>query len=1377
MSYVFTPAQQTTLTMLFEQGPQPNQNGNFFLYYQNIASILRTPQPSNGGLPPDFDPVVYPSRLWFEGATFANAGVGAPSTLIRGYTQTQGLMHFGRQFTVGTGPGGLQEGSNAVARNIHGNFLNPLPPASAWEVPAIQAIAAQDAVAVGNALFAPNIPNDTATTNNAAWAGSVLFQFLGNDQTRRLVQSTLDVGDTTADTMDDWRNLLFAQHAFEQANAAVLRNSFADQLDSTWFEIYYGVRGDLSNAQEAAAYAGIRAPAVLPSVLRGSVIEDDFLALGSLPVERSLDLLRSGYTGSVRTGSTAALFTDQARDFLITDVGRVAGQTLSTQYVVPGVLVTQAQNPANLEQRQALESLSPYVVSGGATVPPPADLAQLSTAYLDDRAAMLDTRLRYDESRIAYGTSTIAPLLPILENTQWTDVGATITLGRPDGAGVQRVVFGSTQGESLNGAMAADRLYGRAGGDTLSGGAGDDRLEGGNGSDTYQITAGTDRIRDSDGLGTVFLNGVQLTGGSKIAGPVWRSADQRFEYVLSEAMPENLLLVRDLQNAAARVEIENYQFGSLGIVLSGGSDPNPGGLTVAPEDTLPAGRRDRYDTSPANDLIRAGLREDYVEAGGGNDLIFGGGDNDRMFGGAGIDAMYGEAGKDYLIAGPEVGDAVAALADADVVQGSADTDLLAGGIGDDILLAMSSSDDPDAASTEVQGDWLVGHRDNDLLLGSTDRDFLNGGAGADRLIGGGSLDVLLGDGEYDFTVTSLTLNVAPIVRHTYNTGTMTWSTATATETFGTANNAFIFTLGVSPAGDFVFTPTTARPPSESVRVVTTGGGSDTLSGGSGDDWLAGQVGADTLFGDAGADILYGDDFQTLSALDSGNDLLFGGPGNDQLFGNAGDDLLDGGEGNDRLSGDDDLVTGGSDRLFGGPGVDELLGGGGNDILDAGDGDDIVVSGDGGDDNISGGAGNDVLQGDGPGAPAGNDILRGGEGNDTLRGNDGNDQLSGEAGNDQLLGEGGNDTLLGGSGIDQLNGGDGNDTYVLRIGEDRAGSVLTSITDSSGTDRVELPAGVFPSTLRVQTVGSDAVLSYGAGDSVRIVGGAGGGVIEQFVFFDGQVISLPLPSRVLDGLVQTKGIGGTDLLFRSGFEVELFVTPVEVPTAFADRLVGTASNDTIDGLEGDDLIYGQEGQDQIAGNNGNDLLDGGRDADIVSGGAGDDRMTGGDGADTLAGDAGADQLFGGAGDDQLDGGNDSDQLDGGAGVDLLRGGAGSDVYLFFFEEDTSSGTLTTIEDADNGNSFRFPEGFSLSEVRAIQSGNDYLIEFGNSRIRIKDENLRPVVDKFEFFDRAQPATLSELPVGTLQSTQVQDVNTVAGDDGLLAIALLLSRWWT
>lgn len=145
---------------------------------------------------------------------------------------------------------------------------------------------------------------------------------------------------------------------------------------------------------------------------------------------------------------------------------------------------------------------------------------------------------------------------------------------------------------------------------------------------------------------------------------------------------------------------------------------------------------------------------------------------------------------------------------------------------------------------------------------------------------------------------------------------------------------------------------------------------------------------------------------------------------------------------------------------------------------------------------------------------------------------------------------------------------------------------------------------------------------------------------------------------------------------------------------------------------------------------------------------------------------------------LEGGNDADLLDGGAGVDVLRGGAGSDVYLFFLDEDSASGSMTTIEDSDNGNTFRFPEGFSLSEARAIQSGNDYIIEFGNSRILIKDENLRPVVDKFEFFDRAQPATLGELPVGMLQSSaQPAYTDPLVGDNGVLVMTMLIARCWS
>ncbi len=160
---------------------------------------------------------------------------------------------------------------------------------------------------------------------------------------------------------------------------------------------------------------------------------------------------------------------------------------------------------------------------------------------------------------------------------------------------------------------------------------------------------------------------------------------------------------------------------------------------------------------------------------------------------------------------------------------------------------------------------------------------------------------------------------------------------------------------------------------------------------------------------------------------------------------------------------------------------------------------------------------------------------------------------------------------------------------------------------------------------------------------------------------------PGPSRYT-GLVDELRIYDTAL---SGPEVaQLYADQPreEVPTAWADRLVGTAGGESIDGLDGADTIRGLAGNDALTGSGGDDGLDGGEDADTLNGGAGNDRLEGGAGADSLVGGLGLDRLAGGEG---------ADTLRGGAEADTLIGGAGDDTFLL----DTVANLV--VEEADGG----------------------------------------------------------------------------------------------
>jgi len=162
----------------------------------------------------------------------------------------------------------------------------------------------------------------------------------------------------------------------------------------------------------------------------------------------------------------------------------------------------------------------------------------------------------------------------------------------------------------------------------------------------------------------------------------------------------------------------------------------------------------------------------------------------------------------------------------------------------------------------------------------------------------------------------------------------------------------------------------------------------------------------------------------------------------------------------------------------------------------------VLTGTDGDDFVYAGGGDDFVA-----AGAGDDFVEGGEGNDILVGGDGNDMAWGEAGNDVMDGGDGNDTLYGGDNDDTVSGGTGSDYLYGGFGNDS-----------------------------------------------------------------------------LDG-----GEGN-------------------------DTLSGESGHDTISGGAGTDTIYGGSGNDTINAGSGNDTISGGSGNDIILGGTGADTITGGSGSD-------------------------------------------------------------------------------------------------------------------------------------------------------------------
>ncbi|RWM91243.1 MAG: calcium-binding protein, partial [Mesorhizobium sp.] len=646
-------------------------------------------------------------------------------------------------------------------------------------------------------------------------------------------------------------------------------------------------------------------------------------------------------------------------------------------------------------------------------------------------------------------------------------------------------------------------------------------------------------------------------------------------------------------------------------------------------------------------------------------------------------------------------------------------------------------------------DTLNGSDGNDTLDGGAGTDTLNGGSGNDTFVfnSGDGIDTINESGGADTIQLGAGLTAANV-------------------TFNVSGNDLVITYG---AGDQIRLTYQYYAYSTSYQVETLVYGDGTsisltgglpIVGGAGNDTLNGSNGNEMLYGLAGTDTLNGSD---------GNDTLSGGVDNDALNGGSDNDtyVFNPGDGSDTIndsSGAADNIQLGAELTA----ANVTFNISGNDLLITyGAGDQIrlayqhyvystsnqvetLVYGDGtsisltGGLPIVGGAADDILNGTNFA-----DTLIGAVGNDTLNGSDGADTIVGDIGNDALNGGAGNDSLTGGIGIDALNGGSGNDVYIFN-----AADGTDTINENGGADTIQLGAGVTAANVTFNVSGNDLLITYGAGDQIRLAyqyyAYSTSYQVETLIYGDGTSISLT-------GGLPIFGGAGNDTL--NG-------------TRFGDTLTGGAGTDTLNGDDGIDTLNGGIGNDALNGGSGNDTYvfnsgdgfdtiseNGGTDtiqlgagltaANVtfnVSGndllityGAGDQiklayqyyvystsyqvetliygdgtsislagglPIVGGTGNDTLNGTAFADTLTGGAGTDTLNGNAGSDTLNGGLGVDALNGGSGNDTFVF-----NSGDGSDTINENGGTDTIQLGAGLTAANVTFNVSGNDLLITYG------------------------------------------------------------------
>jgi hypothetical protein len=271
--------------------------------------------------------------------------------------------------------------------------------------------------------------------------------------------------------------------------------------------------------------------------------------VASFGSEEILDMLRSSYSGVIKTDTTVATFENNARAFF--------GALSATELQNPGFELLTGQSAAALaslaigdaKYRNALKTLSIFAIDlpsytgrGLDLYNPATGTGDLTEQYLADRAAFLANKITANNQNTE---SSGIPWVEYTGNPQHFEdrSGPTLYnlyLGPDSGVvgqanlGMSNILFGGAFSDGLLGGSLWDKLYGMDGNDNLTGGKGNDYLEGGQGADTYLYTSGdgTDTILDTDHLGQVNYDGTPLTGGKQTGDKTYRSDDGKYTYTL-----------------------------------------------------------------------------------------------------------------------------------------------------------------------------------------------------------------------------------------------------------------------------------------------------------------------------------------------------------------------------------------------------------------------------------------------------------------------------------------------------------------------------------------------------------------------------------------------------------------------------------------------------------------------------------------------------------------------------------------------------------------------------------------------------------------------------------------------------------------------------
>ena len=294
---------------------------------------------------------------------------------------------------------------------------------------------------------------------------------------------------------------------------------------------------------------------------------------------------------------------------------------------------------------------------------------------------------------------------------------------------------------------------------------------------------------------------------------------------------------------------------------------------------------------------------------------------------------------------------------------------------------------------------------------------------------------------------------------------------------------------------------------------------------------------------------------------------------------------------------------------------------------------------------------------------------------SIDGGDGNDSMTGNTQNDYFDGGNGNDYLDGKGGKNSLNGGDGNDTLVSGTGKTYTDNADTLV----GGEGANLYDMKYVSGTRTQTAHVADIYSISGDDTINVAGIAknsigSGSDDAEFILYKGSDDDLivrysPQLNRAAENFVEVKNwfINPTDMkiTFKGANEMSM-VSAVRTywSNDWSDITAKNVSGNTVITSSNQssyiaDMLFGTNSADTISFDSSYD-----GDAKTVYGFGGNDVI------DISTNNMGSSTVYGGDGNDTInahgcthtgfyDGGDGNDSITGGAGNDTIFGGAGAD----------------------------------------------------------------------------------------------------------------------